>query len=164
MKKIILGALAALFAANALAQNATVIDVEGKKLQVVNLDANGRVPWGGYTQIGNSVRSENDGAANTKAIIAAVGNNPNYGNKPYAASLCAGLNSGGNQDWYLPSVNELKGLFKSAKALGFGERHTYWSSTETSGTQAATVYMYNGTVYNNAKVDSHHHVCVRKAE
>jgi hypothetical protein len=100
--KITLGTLALFLAANAMAQNspAPAVDVDGKKLQVMNLDARGRVTWGGYSQIGNAVRSENDGVANTKGIIAAVGNNPGYDNKPYAASLCAALKANGAEDWY----------------------------------------------------------------
>ena len=165
MKTIILGAMIACFSAHALAQTkpALTVDIDGKQLQVMNMDAQGRVPWGGYTQIGNTVRSESDGAANTKAIIAAVGSNPDYANKPYAAALCKALKANGNEDWYLPSVNELKGLYKHAKTIGFGEKNTYWSSTEVSGTQSATVYMYDGTLYNVAKVNDNHYVCVRKA-
>lgn len=165
MKRIILGLLIVSFAANLMAQSnpAPTVEVDGKKLQVLNLDSKGRVTWGGYTQIGDAARSESDGLANTKAIIAAVGNNPDYKNKPYAASLCTGLKANGFEDWYLPSVNELKGLFNSAKAIGFGKKNTYWSSTETNGTQAMSVYMYNGKLYKNAKVNQNHYACVRNA-
>jgi hypothetical protein len=165
MKRIIPGLLIVFFAANLMAQSkpTPTVEVDGKKLQVMNLDAKDRVTWGGYTQIGDAARSESDGMANTKAIIATVGNNPDYKNKPYAASLCAGLKANGFEDWYLPSVNELKGLFKSAKAIGFGNKNTYWSSTETNGTQAMSVYMYNGKLYKNAKVNQNHYACVRNA-
>lgn len=166
MKKIIFVTFIALFAANSMAQTKPLptVDVDGKKIQVLNMDAKGRVAWGGYTQIGAAVRSENDGAANTKAIVAAVGNNAGFDNKPYAASLCGALKANGFEDWYLPSVNELKGLFASLKAIGLGEKNTYWSSTEVNGTQAATVYMYDGSLYNVAKVNDNHYVCVRKAD
>ena len=148
MKKVFFGTLAIGFAANLMAQtgSAPVVEADGKKLQVMNMDAKGRAPWGGYSQIGNAVRSEGDGQANTKAIIAAVGNNAGHNNKPYAASICASLKANGAEDWYLPSVNEMKAVYKSYKAIGLGERNTYWSSTEVNGTQSLTVYMYDGSV------------------
>lgn len=165
MKKIIFGAASLLLCAqlNAQAQTPASVTVDGKTLQVMNMDAQGRAPWGGSAQIGNAVRSESDGAANTKAIIAAVGNNAGHGGKPYAAALCSALNAGGNQDWYLPSINELKALHQNWKALGLGEKNTYWSSTEVNGTQSATVYVLSGALYNVAKVNDNHYVCVRRA-
>lgn len=147
----------------AQAQAPVAVTVDGKPLQVMNMDAQGRVPWGGSAQIGNAVRSESDGAANTKAIIAAVGSNAGHGNKPYAAALCSELKANGQEDWYLPSVNELKGLQQNLKAIGLGEKNTYWSSTEVNGTQSATVYMLSGALYNVAKVNDNHYVCVRRA-
>ena len=165
MKNLLLIACMALVAATASAQMKPLptVDVDGARIQVMNLDAKGRLGWGGYSQIGNAVRSAGDGAANTRAIVAAVGTNPGYDNKPYAASQCATLKAGGFEDWYLPSLNELKAIQSVFKTIGLGEKNTYWSSTEANGTQAAAVYMYDGTVYNNAKVNDNNYVCVRKA-
>jgi hypothetical protein len=165
MKKILLFACMALVVETAAAQTKPLptVDVGGGRIQVMNLDAKGRLGWGGYSQIGDAVRGAGDGAANTRAIIAAVGTNPSYDNKPYAASQCAALKAGGFDDWYLPSLNELKAIQAVFKTIGLGEKNTYWSSTEANGTQAAAVYMYDGTVYNNAKVNDNNYVCVRKA-
>ena len=74
--------------------------------------------WGGFSQIGNAARNENDGSGNTAAIV---------------------------------------------KSVGFDEKNTYWSSTEANGTQAVSVYMLNGALYNSGKVESNHYACVRKA-
>ena len=119
--------------------------------------------WGGFSQIGNAARNVNDGTGNTQAIIKSVGSNADQDNKPYAAALCRGLNINGISDWYLPSVNELVGLYNNSKAVGFDEKNTYWSSTEANGTQAVAVYMLNGVLYNNGKVENNHYACVRKA-
>ena len=162
MKKLMVGALFSLFAANGMAQTTPTVEVDGKKLQVANMASQGRVQWGGFSQIGNAARNENDGTGNTAAIIKSVGNNADQENKPYAAALCRALKTGGHADWYLPSVNELKGLFSNIKAVGFDEKNTYWSSTEANGTQAVSVYMLNGALYNSGKVENNHYACVRR--
>jgi hypothetical protein len=44
------------------------------------------------------------------------------------------------------------------------ERGTIWTSTEASGTTAVSKYWYTGAFYNVQKTDSHHFVCIRKAD
>jgi hypothetical protein len=96
-------------------------------------------------------RSDDDGAANTAAIIAALPQDTSGNN---AAWLCHNYQGGGNEDWYLPSKNELNKMYLYAKANnlvgkdcsdskdggvqclvgGYDEQHKiYWSSTEYSG-------------------------------
>jgi len=148
----------------ASAQKISTIESEGKKFQVLDLTALGRVTWGGYEEIGKSVRSETDGAANTTNIIRAVGSNPGYNNKPYAAILCDTSTAGGFTDWYLPAKNESDMIHANFTKLGLDEKMTIWTSTEANGTQAVTKYFYSGAFYNSQKVDDNHYVCIRKAD
>lgn len=66
------------------------------------------------------------GNANTNAIIAAWGNEPNAGR------LCYDLVLNGYSDWYLPSKDELNELYINRVAIGGFVAGGYWSSTETS--------------------------------
>jgi hypothetical protein len=161
MKKNIIFLITVFITMTAISQDnqLPVINVKGSSLQVLNMDAAGRMPWGGYTQVGESVRHADNGTSNTKAIIKAVGSNEG---KVYAASVCDSITAHGYSDWYLPAIEELKAIHQNLKAVGLGTSNTYWSSTEASGTQAAAVYMYSGAVYNEAKVNTNHLVCVRR--
>jgi hypothetical protein len=151
------------FYSTSSAQKISTIEFEGKKFQVLDLTALGRVTWGGYEEIGDAVKSETDGAANTKNIIKAVGKNPGYNNKPYAAILCDTSTAGGFTDWYLPAKNESDMIHANFTKLGLDEKMTIWTSTEANGTQAVTKYFYSGAFYNSQKVDENHYVCIRKA-
>lgn len=163
MKKNILSALLIL-PLGLLAQKITTVEADGKKLMVANMTTKGTITWGGYTQIGLAAQSETDGKANTAAIVAAVGDNPGYEGKPYAAKVCQSLDLGGFKDWYLPCKEETKILQANFQKLNLEEKMTLWSSTEASGTQAVTMYLYSGSFYNVQKVDLCHYVCVRKPE
>jgi len=146
------------------AQKITDIELQGKKLQVLDMTTMGRVAWGGYEEIGDNVRSEDNGAANTAAIVKAVGDNKNYKNKPYAAILCDTSSAGGYTDWYLPAKSESEIIHANVKLLGLGEKLELWTSTEANGTQAFTKYLYSGAFYKSQKVNDNHFVCVRKPD
>lgn len=124
----------------------------------------GRISWGGYEQIGAPAKSETDGAANTKAIVAAVGKNSGFEGKPYAAKVCDTLNLGGYDDWYLPCQEETNVIHANYEKIGLGEKMTIWSSTEANGTQAVAKYLYSGAFYNEQKVNQNDFVCVRKVK
>ena len=146
------------------AQNISTVEGDGKKLMVADMTSKGPITWGGYEQIGLAAQSETDGKANTAAIVAAVGNNPGYEGRPYAAKVCNSLDLGGYKDWYLPCKEETKILHANFQKLKLDEKMTLWSSTEASGTQAVSMYLYSGTFYNVQKVDPYHYVCVRKPD
>ncbi|MFZ1451290.1 MAG: hypothetical protein WAT20_01230, partial [Ferruginibacter sp.] len=114
--------------------------------------------------IGKAAQSETDGAANTRAIVAAVGKNSGYEGRIYAAKVCDTLTAGGYSDWYLPCKDETDIIHLNYGKLNLDEKMTIWSSTEASGTQAVTKYFYSGAFYNVQKVDLCHLVCVRKAD
>ena len=58
----------------------------------------------------------------------------------YAASACAALTTGGYNDWYLPSKDELNKLFFNRAQIGFYDEY-YWTSSE---------FVFNGVDYNTS--------------
>ena len=152
------------FSMNSFAQKISTIEGNGKKLMVADMTFMDRITWGGYEQIGKAAQSETDGAANTKAIVLAVGKNSGYDGKIYAAKVCDTLTAGGFTNWYLPCKDETDIIQLNFAKLKFDDRMTIWSSTEANGTQAVTKYFYSGAFYNVAKVDLCHLVCVRKPD
>ncbi len=64
------------------------------------------------------------GKSNTSKIVNILGAGI------YAAKACTDLNSGGFNDWFLPSYNELNTLYRLSKLKGGFSNTTYWSSTE----------------------------------
>ena len=50
----------------------------------------------------------------------------------YAAKLCDDLVLNGYNDWYLPSQDELKELYKNKDLIGGFTTGWYWSSTESA--------------------------------
>ncbi|HFF3078666.1 TPA: IPT/TIG domain-containing protein [Legionella pneumophila] len=117
------------------------------------------IEWGGFgTAIGAGAQSDTDGASNTAAIVAALGNN---GDTPYAAQLCNDfeVDSQGNtpcqagnacyNDWFLPAGNNLTAsgqlncLFTNRVAIGGIANVNYWSSTEFSGIPTLLAWVQN---------------------
>ena len=88
--------------------------------------------WGGYgTEIGPSAQNTaiGTGAANTAAIVQVLGAGD------YAARLCADLEHGGCNEWFLPSRYELREIYDTLhhipEPLGGFEAEPYWSSSES---------------------------------
>ncbi len=112
----------------------------------------GSQAWSNIIQpIGKSAQSPWDGKNNTNAIIGQSGHTSS------AASLCANSTNNGQNDWYLPSIDEWillgKNRFSVNKALssiGGGEllkySQVYWSSTEDISSGGALYFAHiNGT-------------------
>jgi hypothetical protein len=87
------------------------------------------------TLIGASAQSSWDGLSNSNAIVGQAGHTSS------AAALCLNSTNGGQNDWYLPSIDELSLLWhsrfnvnKSLSAIGGASvlltSGYYWSSTE----------------------------------
>ncbi|MFZ1452076.1 MAG: hypothetical protein WAT20_05195, partial [Ferruginibacter sp.] len=76
------------FSLSSSAQKIATVEGNGKKLTVADMTFMDRITWGGYEQIGKAAQSETDGAANTRAIVAAVGKNSGYEGRIYAAKVC----------------------------------------------------------------------------
>jgi len=78
-----------------------------------------------WTTTGATATALGTGNANTNTIVSIQG----AGN--YAAKLCYDLESGGYDDWYLPSKDELNILFLNQVLIGgFDNTTGYWSSSE----------------------------------
>jgi len=95
------------------AQKIIPIEFNGKKYEVLDMTSKGKITWGGYNEeiANDGAKSETDGAANTKAIVAGVGKNAGFEGKPYAAKLCSEAVAGGKEDWYLPSKDESEEIY-----------------------------------------------------
>lgn len=83
--------------------------------------------WNGTSSVtGASATAFGTGNANTNSIVTSQG----AGN--YAAKLCSDLASGGYNDWYLPSKDELFILYTNRLVIGNFAASSYWSSSEVS--------------------------------
>ena len=97
--------------------------------------------WGGYgKELGPSAQglSIGTGKLNTETIVARFGNNEPYkNNSAYAAKLCDENDSGGFDDWFLPSKDELYMMYSlKLKGVGGFSDDYYWSSSEYSAGNA----------------------------
>jgi hypothetical protein len=167
MKKMVLYLLLFLFvSASLLGQKIIPVEFNGKKYEALDMTSKGKITWGGYNDEvpGDAAKSESDGAANTKAIIAFVGKNEAFEGKPYAAKICSEAVIGGKDDWYLPSKDESDAIYAFKEKFNVEERGSIWTSTEANANQGVTKYWYTGAFYNNMKVDEFHFVCIRKVE
>lgn len=168
MKKILSSLFVLAITTQLSAQKIIPIEFNGKKYEVLDMTPKGKVMWGGNSEEipGDAAKSESNGSANTAAIVTMVGDNTKNGleGKPYAAKLCKEAKAGGKEDWYLPSKDESDAIYAFKDKFAVEERGTIWTSTEASGTTAVSKYWYTGAYYNVQKTDSHHFVCIRKAD
>ena len=71
-----------------------------------------------------------------------------------AARICDDLVSGGYNDWYLPSYDELQKLYNSRTAIGGFSSGSYWCSSQQSTTTAYSKSFSTGTVTISNKTTS----------
>ncbi|MEI7526696.1 MAG: DUF1566 domain-containing protein, partial [Mariniphaga sp.] len=106
----------------------------------------GKVTWGDpAVEIGATSARVGTGYANTQLIVTKLG----QGN--YAAYLCDQLEFLGYSDWFLPSKDELELMRNNLYLPGYGNfngSNHYWSSTESSITNAWLIQFWQ-----NDKVD-----------
>jgi hypothetical protein len=87
------------------------------------------------TLIGASAQSRRDGLSNSNAIVGQAGHTSS------AAALCLNSTNGGQNDWYLPSIQELNMLWNNYYTVAL-------SLTQISGaTQLQTTYYLSSTEY-----------------
>jgi len=120
--------------------------------------------WSNVTsaEIGTSAQSSWDGLSNSNSIVGQAGHTSS------AAKLCLDLVSGGQSDWYLPSIQELNMLWNNyytvTKALSQISGATqlsnsaYWSSSEYYSNNAWSFFFYSGNTYSLSKNNT---ICVR---
>ena len=107
------------------------------------------------TEIGASAQSSWNGLSNSNAIVGQAGHTSS------AAKLCLDLVSGGQSDWYLPSIQELNMLWNNyytvTRALSQISGATqlsnsaYWSSSEYSGDHAWHFTFGTGSAFSSHK-------------
>ncbi len=127
-------------------------------LVVAITDQSTAAVWSNLTStlIGASAQSSWNGLANSNAIVAQSGHTNG------AAKLCLDLVIGGFDDWYLPSLEELRLLsnvrfnvnksFSSISgAAELNQTNSYWSSTEYSGNSVWHLNVMGGYTGNYAK-------------
>ncbi len=120
--------------------------------------------WSNVTSaaIGTSAQSSWDGLSNSNSIVGQAGHTSS------AAKLCLDLVSGGQSDWYLPSIQELNMLWNNyytvTRALSQISGATqlsnsaYWSSSENVSNVAWTFHFGLGTTNGLTKTNTN---CVR---
>jgi hypothetical protein len=102
---------------------------------------------------GADSRALGGGHQNTIDIVAQSGNIA----ATCAAAYCADLTSGGQSDWYLPSLAEIKTVYDVVHlglgVGGFGSGD-YWSSSENGTVNAWIQVFYNGNQDNYGKANA----------
>lgn len=123
--------------------------------------------WSNVTSagIGTSAQSSWDGLSNSNSIVGQAGHTSS------AAKLCLDLVSGGQSDWYLPSIQELNMLWNNyytvSRALSQISGATqlskseYWSSSETTNNYAWYFTFSNGYTYYGSKYSTYYVRAVR---
>jgi len=106
----------------------------------VSTEWSGKV-WGGFNTIvtGADGTAIGTGKQNTIDIVTQFGESEPYeGQTEYAAKLCSDLTSGGYDDWFLPSKDELNFMYTNLKKFGVGSFADvlYWSSSEANESSA----------------------------
>ena len=85
-----------------------------------------------------------------------------FGKGKYAAYICDTLTAYGYDDWYLPSVEELKAIYSNSDKMIDLESDSYWSSTETSNYRAWKQNFYEGVTDTAKKYKLKNVRCVRR--
>lgn len=123
--------------------------------------------WSNVTsaEIGTSAQSSWDGLSNSNSIVGQAGHTSS------AAKLCLDLVSGGQSDWYLPSIQELNMLWNNyytvTRALSQISGATqlsnsvYWSSSESNDNYAWYFSFGNGNASNASKGNTNYVRAVR---
>jgi uncharacterized repeat protein (TIGR02543 family) len=120
-----------------------------------------KLPWGAYgTNIAGTGTGIGTGKANTALIVAALAG---LGETGKAAQYCDSLISGGYDDWFFPSQDELDLMHDNLNVSGLGDfgliGYDYWSSSNYDANTATYEYFVSG----NLKVDADKtlQLCVR---
>lgn len=115
-------------------------------LIVSSSDISASAPWWNgvaYTLTNATGTALGTGLTNTNAIITSQGNTGSY-----AAILCAEYSVTVDgvlyHDWYFPSMNELDKIYLNKGLIGGSFSDYYWSSTESSQTNARVQNFLSG--------------------
>ena len=119
-------------------------------------DQSTNAPWGCQGMLipeGATPDAIGEGIINTPTIVA------NCATAGISARLADELDLNGFTDWFLPSLEELLGMYTNLADAGLGNlsNHSYWSSTQATATQAFTVDMNNGQANFHNKSQTNRH-------
>ena len=143
---------------------------DGTIIYVHPTDNSTGIPWGDFNNdidgLDNITSSPGanvdfDGAANTAAIVADLGN---WNGGDYAANLCATLSAKTGCEWYLPAAGELNAMYQQLGPNGSGDMSSsiYWSSTEGGGFLAWDQVFNFGSQFFDYKSFDFNCRCVRR--
>lgn len=101
------------------------------------------------------------GRLNTSLLVNAMGSSTYSSNSgtdttdTYAAKLCDDYALNGYDDWFLPSIEELRYMYENLKSKSIGTwSDYYWSSTERSGSHSWLYIFLRGYVSYDNRVNS----------
>ena len=117
-------------------------------------DQSTNAPWGCQgTDISGTLSAVGTGSANTALIVAGCATSG------ISARICDQLTLNGYSDWFLPSLDELAQMYTKLAADGLGNfaNQSYWSSTQSSATQAYTIDFNNGNTNAHQKSQTNRH-------
>lgn len=130
------------------------------------LDQPGFATWGDEGLSGANFM--NDGALNTKKIIAYMKTNHYVYLQlqgPPAACMCDSSTFSGYNDWYLPSINELKYMYDKQSVICSFVAGDYCSSTESNSSQCWNIHFKPAKriIFHHYKIHDGYNVrCIRK--
>jgi len=156
------------------------IDYGGSKLYIYPTDNSASVTWGCMgTAIEAGAQSTTDGFGNTEAIVCTSDGSAGdiescCSEETIAAKICSDLSFDGYNDWYLPAQDQLSAMYTQKDSVDKGDygsqwanfvisgaANFYWSSTESSDSQAKTVVFSIGMPSLNDKNSNFSVRCVR---
>ncbi len=103
--------------------------------------------------------SPSDGQSNSNNISEAY---LKSGKTHFGFYICDTSTAFGFDDWYLPSKNELNAIYENRDAIGGFTTNFYWSSTESSETDAWRQNFYDGKKDAAHKFEKGEIRCVRR--
>ena len=110
-------------------------------LEAAPIDQSMNIQW--YNESWDSTGATSigigSGSANTATIIS------QQGAGSYAAMLCKNQVSGGYDDWFLPSKDELNAMYGKKAAIGGFDPTWYWNSSERVGGSVQKQNFTDGT-------------------
>lgn len=123
------------------------------------------LPWNngnstGYTSVSTS---ETNGKANTATLITSDSNSGVAGTQPHqAAQYCADLVINGHDDWYLPSLSEMRTLHAHQSAISNFTSVNYLTSTQKTSSDLMRMDFSTGNNGTNPKQTATNFRCTRR--
>ncbi len=122
-------------------ENANYVTDGWRYLEAAPSDLSVTYKWGDTATSVTTGKAIGTGKSNTAAIVEAL-DGAGF-TEDYAAKACADYSSGGKDDWFLPSKDELNELYKQKNTVGVAS-NIYWSSSEYSADYAWLQNFNNG--------------------